>query len=716
MREQQPIPEASGRYPESAFVNRELSQLSFFDRVLNLAERDPLPLLERLRFLTIFSAILDEFFEIRVAGLKERLRLRIDRIGPDGLSARDLLTQINREVTEMTRRQYTLLNDQILPALSDQGVAILKRSKWTKLQREWVRAYFREQVVPVLTPVGLDPAHPFPQVLNKSLNMLLSLEGEDEFGRACEYAVLHVPRCLPRVIELPVEIRSQAQRSEFVLLSSVIHAHANEVFPGIKVKSCHQFRVTRHADLSVDEEEVEDLLDALKGELPGRRYGEGVRLEIADTCPPSHVQFLLDQFGLDEDDLYQVNGPVNLTRLSAIVQMVDRPDLKYSVFVPTPINTANHFEQLHYKNILLHHPFQSFSPVVELVKTAAQDPCVLAIKQTLYRTGSESPFVDALIEAARAGKEVTAVIELRARFDEAANIDIASRLQQAGAHVVYGVVGYKTHAKMLMIVRREGGEIKRYVHLATGNYHTGTARAYTDFGLITADQQIGADVHQIFLQLTGVGTSTPLKRLISAPFGLYKQLKGLIQHEIKEAKAGRPARIVIKLNSVSDPAMIEHLYQASCAGVKIDLIVRGICCLTPGLEGISQNIRVRSVLGRFLEHTRVYYFWRGGEEPLYLASADLMQRNLYRRVEVAFPIEDPEHKERLIQEGLQIYLDDTMGAWEMLPNGAYTRSDTRGRPVRLFSEEVEGAAREPQEPRPEELEAQQWLISCRAET
>jgi len=715
MREQQPIPEASGRYPESAFVNRELSQLSFFDRVLNLAEREPLPLLERLRFLTIFSAILDEFFEIRVAGLKERLRLRIDRIGPDGLSARDLLAHINREVTEMTKRQYGLLNDQILPALSEQGVAILKRSKWTKLQREWVRSYFREQVVPVLTPVGLDPAHPFPQVLNKSLNMLLSLEGEDEFGRECEYAVLHVPRCLPRVIELPAEIRSQAQRAEFVLLSSVIHAHANEVFPGIKVKSCHQFRVTRHADLSVDEEEVEDLLDALKGELPGRRYGEGVRLEIADTCPSSHVQFLLDQFGLEEHDLYRVNGPVNLNRLAAVVQMVDRPDLKYSVFVPTPLNAANIFEQVSHKNLLLHHPFQSFSPVVELIKTAAQDPFVLAIKQTLYRTGSESPFVDALIEAARAGKEVTAVIELRARFDEAANIDIASRLQQAGAHVVYGVVGYKTHAKMLMIIRREGGDLKRYVHLATGNYHTGTARAYTDFGLITADQRIGADVHQIFLQLTGVGSTMPLKKLISAPFGLYKQLKGLIQHEIKEAKAGRPARIVLKLNSVSDPAMIELLYSASCVGVKIDLIVRGICCLTPGLEGISQNIRVRSVLGRFLEHTRVYYFWHGGEERLYLASADLMQRNLYRRVEVAFPIEDPEHKERLIQEGLQIYLDDTQGAWELLPNGAYTRSDTRGRPVRAETRVAEPSVA-PQGLTDEGIEAQQWLISCRAES
>jgi len=713
MREQQPIPEASGRFPESSFVNRELSQLSFFKRVLTLAERESLPLLERLRFLTIFSAILDEFFEIRVAGLKERLRLRIDRIGPDGLSARDLLTQINREVGEMTQRQYALLNDQILPQLSEQGVAILKRSKWNKAQKEWVKVYFREQVVPVLTPVGLDPAHPFPQVLNKSLNMLLSLEGEDEFGRECEYAVLHVPRCLPRVIELPEQVRTQAQRAEFVLLSSVIHAHADEVFPGIRVKSCHQFRVTRHADLSVDEEEVEDLLDALKGELPGRRYGEGVRLEIADTCPLSHVQFLLDQFGLEEHDLYRVNGPVNLNRLATVVQMVDRPDLKYPVFVPTPVNTANIFEQLHHKNILLHHPFQSFSPVVELVKTAAQDPYVLAIKQTLYRTGSESPFVDALIEAARAGKEVTAVIELRARFDEAANIDIASRLQQAGAHVVYGVVGYKTHAKMLMIVRREAGEIKRYVHLATGNYHTGTAKAYTDFGLISADQELGADIHQLFLQLTGVGTTTPLKHLVSAPFKLFKELKSLIDFEIQEAQAGRTARVVLKLNSVSDPAMIELLYQASCAGVIIDLIVRGICCLTPGLEGISQNIRVRSVLGRFLEHTRVYYFWHGGEEPLFLASADLMQRNLYRRVEVAFPIQDPEHKERLIQEGLQVYLDDTEGAWELLPNGAYVRSEEPGRPVRELNQEAAATTAATLSAGP--IEAQQWLISHRAE-
>lgn len=709
MREQKPIPEASGAFPESAFIHRELSQLSFFKRVLNLAERESVPLLERLRFLTICSTILDEFFEIRVAGLKERLRLRIDRLGPDGLSARDLLAQINREVSAFTRRQYKLLNDQLLPQLSDNGVAVLKRTKWTKTQREWLYEYFMSQVVPVLTPVGLDPAHPFPQVLNKSLNMLLSLEGEDEFGRECEYAVLHVPRCLPRVIELPAKVRSKPHRAEFVLLSSVIHAHACEVFPGVKVKSCHQFRVTRHADLSVDEEEVEDLLDALKGELPGRRYGEGVRLEVAETCPRTHVRFLLNHFGLEEHDLYRVNGPVNLNRLAAIVGQVDRPDLKYPVFVPTPLNSPNLFEEISHGDVLLHHPFQSFSPVVELVKLAAQDPDVLAIKQTLYRTGSESPFVDALIEAARAGKEVTAVIELRARFDEAANIDIASRLQLAGAHVVYGVVGYKTHAKMLMVVRREGGEIKRYVHLATGNYHTGTARAYTDFGYMTANPEVGADVHLIFQQLTGVGTTGPLKRLVTAPFALYKNLSELIAFEVSEAQAGRSARMVLKLNSVSDPAMIETLYRASQAGVQIDLIVRGVCCLTPGLEGISKNIRVRSVLGRFLEHTRVYYFYHGGEERVYLASADLMQRNLYRRVEVAFPVEEPALRERVILEGLQVYLDDTEGAWEMSPNGEYQRASTPARPVRLSKDDA------PREALPEPIEAQRWLITQRIE-
>ncbi len=678
MREQNPIPEHSGAFPEDAFINRELSQLSFFKRVLDLAARESTPLLERLRFITITSTILDEFFEIRVAGLKERLRLGVDRPGPDGWSARDLLAQINREVTEITQRQYDLLENDIWPKLSQRGVAIVKREEWTKAQVAWIQKYFHDHVAPVLTPVSPDPSHPFPKVPNKSLNILLCLEGEDAFGRAGEYTVLPVPRCLPRVIELPVSKRKQRDRAEFVLLSSLIYANAAEIFPGLTVKSINAFRLTRHADLSVDEDEVEDLLDALKGELTGRRHGgEGVRLEVADTCPKDQVTFLCEQFGLTASDVYRVPGPVNLHRLATVVQLVDRPDLKFPAFTPAVVSASNLFETLQRRDVLLHHPFQSFSPVVELIKAAAKDPDVLAIKQTLYRTGSESPFVAALAEAARAGKEVLGVIELRARFDEAANIDIAKRLQNAGAHVVYGVVGYKTHAKMLLIVRKEAGGIRRYVHLGTGNYHTGTSRAYTDFSLLTSDERLGEDVHEVFMRLTCLGARPQLNALVSAPFALHKMIQERLDVESQEARAGRPARVIIKVNSVSDPAMIEALYRASQAGVKIEMIVRGICCLKAGVPGLSDNITVRSVLGRFLEHSRVYYFHSAGEERLYLASADLMQRNLYRRVEVAFPVTHPPLKARVLREGLLSYLDDTEGAWEMTPTGTYSRVKDR---------------------------------------
>jgi len=698
VREQQPIPEHSGAFPEDAFINRELSQLSFFRRVLDLASRESTPLLERLRFLTITSTILDEFFEIRVAGLKERLRLGVDRPGPDGLSARDLLAQINREVTEITTRQYDLLENEVLPKLSERGVAIVKREDWNKTQRAWIQKYFRENVAPVLTPVSPDPSHPFPKVPNKSLNILLCLEGDDAFGRVGEYTVLPVPRCLPRVIELPVSKRKQRDRVEFILLSSLIYDNADEIFPGLRVKSFFAFRLTRHADLTVDEDEVDDLLDALKGELTGRRHGgEGVRLEVADTCPKAQVDFLCEQFGLTAADVYRVRGPVNLHRLATMAQLVDRPDLKFPSFSPAVVSASSIFETLQRRDVLLHHPFQSFSPVVELIKAAAKDPDVLAIKQTLYRTGGESPFVAALAEAARAGKEVLGVIELRARFDEAANIDIAKRLQGAGAHVVYGVVGYKTHAKLLLIVRKEADGIRRYVHLGTGNYHTGTARAYTDFSLLTSSPQICEDVHQVFLRLTCLGARPNLGAIVSAPFALHALIRDRLEAEAAEARAGRPARVIIKVNAISDPAMIEALYRASQAGVRVDLIVRSICCLKAGVPGLSDNITVRSVLGRFLEHSRVYYFHAAGEERLYLASADLMQRNLYRRVEVAFPVEQPALKARVLREGLLSYLDDTEGAWEMGPDGRYTRVKERL---------AEGA---------EAVEAQLSLLSVRAE-
>ena len=672
MKAKHKIPELSGAFPDSSFTHRELSLLTFFERVLYSARKESTPILERLRFLTICSAILDEFFEIRVAGLKARQRLNIDRIGPDKLSTNEVLNEIRSRVTKLTKLQYHSLNQEVLPALEDEGIVILKRGAWRKRQQAWSRTYFMEQVAPVLTPVALDPAHPFPQLLNKSLNMLIVLDGVDAFGRSCDYAVLHVPRCLPRVIPVPASARVDPKREEFVLLSSLIHANVSEVFPEITVKGCHQFRVTRHADLEVDEDEIDDLLDALKGELHGRRYGACVRLEVASTCPKDHVSFLLEHFELSSNDLYRVDGPVNLNRLATVVGIVDRPDLKYPIFVPGAIpNGEDMFERLQRRDLLLHHPFESFSPVVNLIAQAAVDPNVLAIKHTLYRTGNESPFVDALVEAARAGKEVTAVVELRARFDEAANIHIASRLQAAGAHVVYGVVGFKTHAKLLMIVRREGDQLRRYVHLGTGNYHTGNARIYTDFSLLTARPELGRDVHRVFQQLTGIGSAVRLHHIMQAPFHFASSVSQMLEFEVEEARAGRPAMVVIKVNSLSDPKIIGDLYRASQEGVKVHLIVRGICCLRPGIPGVSENITVRSIVGRFLEHTRVYYFYAAGVEQVFLASADLMQRNLYRRVEVGFPVHDPSLKERVIREGLQSYLESSDQAWQLIREDQY---------------------------------------------
>ncbi len=652
------------------YVNRELSLLGFFERVLQMAGRTEIPALERLRFLTICSTIVDEFFEIRVAGVKERAKLGVFRPTIDGLGAQELTAEINGRVQRFVATQYALLNESVLPALSDRGVKVIKRMQWTKPQRRWVRSHFREQVLPVLTPLSLDPVHPFPRVLNKALNMFVVLEGKDAFGRSSGYAVLPVPRCLPRIIALPDDVAGAPDT--FVLLSSVIHAHVDEVFPGMKVTGCHQFRVTRNGDLFVDEEEVEDLLDALKGQLDGRRFGDAVRLEVARTCPDEHAHFLLEQFDLSEGDLYRVDGPVNLHRLVAIYDLVDRPELKFDTFTPSlRVASGDMFDTLNRGDVLLHHPFESFGPVVDFIRQGAEDPDVLAIKMTVYRTGSRSPVVEALLQAARAGKEVTAVIELRARFDEAANIDLATRLQEAGAHVVYGVVGYKTHSKMLMVVRREGKQLKRYVHLGTGNYHTGTARAYTDFSYMTAREDVGADVHGLFMQLTGLGRAEAMQVLLQSPFTLKAGILAHIDFEVSEAQAGRPARIIAKLNSLNEPVVMEALAHAASQGVQIDLIVRGVCCLRPGVAGVTENIRVRSVLGRFLEHSRIYYFHQGGAEALYLASADWMSRNLNRRVETCFPILDPALKKQVMQDGLQLYLDDTSGAWVMQADGSY---------------------------------------------
>jgi len=657
------------------YINRELSLLAFNTRVLEQAKDETTPLLERLRFLCISTANLDEFFEIRVAGLKQQVELGSVQAGPDNMSPAEVLKHISGEAHRLVDEQYRVLNEVLIPTLSERGINFLRRTELSQAQDAWLRDYFHNSVLPVLSPMGLDPAHPFPRVLNKSLNFIVSLEGKDAFGRNSGVAIVQAPRSLPRVIQLPAAVSGGP--FDLMFLSSIIHMHVGDLFPGMHVTGCYQFRVTRNSDLFVDEEEIDDLLRALEGELPSRRYGDAVRLEVADNCPTAMTRFLLNQFNLGEDDLYQVNGPVNLNRLIMVPDMVDRPELKYPAFTPgLPVRITHNkdlFEVIRQGDVLLHHPFESFVPVIDFVRQAAADPKVVAIKQTLYRTGPDSVVVDALVEAARAGKEVTVVVELRARFDEEANIELANRLQKAGAHVVYGVVGYKTHAKMLLVVRREDSGLRRYVHLGTGNYHARTARLYTDYGLLTGDHAIGEDVHRVFLQLTSLGRVPRLQKLLQSPFTMHSGLVERIEREAEHARAGRPARIIAKMNALVERRIIQALYAASGAGVSIDLIVRGVCCLRPQVPGVSEHITVRSIVGRFLEHTRVFYFHNGGEREVFCASADWMDRNMFRRVETCFPVCDPNLQARVVNEGLLHYLKDNSQSWELLSDGSYIR-------------------------------------------
>ncbi len=659
------------------YINRELSQLAFNRRVFEQAQSPEVPLLERLRFLCITSSNLDEFFEVRVAGLKQQAEYGAVQTGADGLTPLDALRRISDTAHELVAAQYALLNDVLLPELEREDIRFLRREQWRRAQQAWLDRYFDDELLPILTPIRLDPAHPFPRTLNKNLNFIVTLEGKDAFGNRDGMAIVPIPRALPRLIRIPPEEASGA--NDFVFLSSVIHIHVGDLFPGMKVTGCYQFRVTRNSELFVDTEEVDDLLRALEGELPSRRYGDAVRLEVADNCPDSLAGFLLRRFELAVEDLYRVNGPVNLNRLIALPDLVERPDLKYASFTPglpakVPAGT-NMFKAIGSGDILLHHPFQSFMPVVEFVRQAANDPHVLAIKQTLYRTGVESVLVQALMDAARGGTEVTVVVELRARFDEETNISIATQLQEAGVHVVYGIVGYKTHAKMLMVVRREQGKLRRYVHLGTGNYHQRTSRLYTDYGYFTCDKKICEDVHAIFMQLTTQSRSVALHKLLESPFTLQSGIIERIEREAKHARSKRPARIIAKMNGLVSPGVIQALYHASCAGVKIDLIVRGVCCLRPGVKGVSENITVRSIVGRFLEHTRVYYFENDGDPQVFCASADWMPRNLVQRVEQCFPITSKRLKRRIIAD-LELYLRDNTQSWQMGSDGQYRRIET----------------------------------------
>jgi polyphosphate kinase len=674
---------------DSTYINRELSLLEFHKRVLAMAMDPDVPLLERLRFLCISCTNLDEFFEIRVAGLKQRMEIGAPAQGPEKIPAKDVFEELQKEVSTLVRQQYDVLNQTMFPELTAAGVRFVQSDEWNAEQQAWLKEYFEEQVMPVLTPLTFDPSRPFPRILNKSLNFILRLHGRDAFGRRRHRGMVQAPRSLPRIIELPQHLSKPGEHN-YVFLSSIIRVHVDSLFPGLKVGGCYQFRVTRNSDLYIDDEEVSDLVRALEGQLEASRYGAAVRIEIGHECPEDLQEFLLDHFNLQEQDMFLVEGPVNLNRLSTVCSIKDRPELLYPPFaqgLPDELmSDDNIFDILSEKNVLLHHPYQSFAPVIDFIATAAKDPNVLAIKQTLYRTGADSPIVDHLVAAARSGKEVTVVIELMARFDEAANISLANRLQEAGAHVVYGLVGFKTHAKMLLVVRREEGKLVRYVHLGTGNYHHATTNVYTDYGYLSSSQRLGEDVHKLFLQLTSLTEARGLKRMYASPFSLFDAIIDKIRRETEHAKAGKEARIVAKVNSLNETQIIDALYEASQAGVKIDLIVRGICSLRPGVPGLSENIHVRSLVGRFLEHSRVYYFLNAGDEEYYCSSADWMERNMFRRNESCFEIRQKAMKEQL-REHLELFLADNCQAWVLKGDGSYKRLSP-GKEERISAQET----------------------------
>jgi polyphosphate kinase len=654
------------------FLNRELSMLAFNERVLAMATRTSVPLAERLRYVCIVSSNLDEFFEVRISDLSEEIR-ETGGASPQATAYAEIMQRAHLLVHE----QYLLFNQTIMPALERRDIVVLNHAQRDESQRAWVREYFMREVRPLLSPIGLDPSHPFPQVLNKSLNFILQLEGKDAFGRPSATAILKVPRVLPRVIPLPPRLVPGKQA--FVMLSSMIRAHLQDVFPGREIGGFSQFRVTRDSDLSVDEREVHNLRQAMRMELTQRHFGNAVRLEVLASCPPPLQALLQEQFQLPEQAVFRVDGPVNLVRLNQLVDHLTQPPLRWTPFVPawpTKLATGSDmFEAIRRSDILMHHPFESFEPVIEFLRQAAVDAKVVAIRMTLYRTGISSVPVDILEEAARRGKEVTVIVELKARFDEEANINLAERLEAVGAQVVYGVVGLKTHGKMTLVMRREEVRGKQrlvpYAHLGTGNYHTTTTKLYTDFGMLTANPEICDDVEKVFMHLTSLTKVERLKHLWMAPFTLHRNMLVALAAEVEFAKSGKPARVIAKMNALTDEATILALYAASQAGVKVDLIVRGACALRPGVKGLSENIRVRSIVGRFLEHHRIYYFRNGGKSRVYLSSADWMGRNLFRRIEVAWPVLDPKLARRVIDEGLKPYLEDTRDAWVLIGDGNY---------------------------------------------
>lgn len=661
------------------FLDRDLSILAFNARVLDWARRPEVPLLERLRYLCIVSSNLDEFFEVRFEP-QLTAHLTNEQRGP---VTAQTFEQVATRVHELVAQQYAIYNDELLPALEKRGIRVIPHGERSPRQRRWVKEFFQQEVQPLLLPVGLDPSHPFPQVANKSLNFIVRLTGRDAFGRENEVAIVKVPRALPRFIRMP-SVKGSKQL-HFVSISSVIRAHLNDLFPGRTVTEFSQFRVTRHSDLAVDEEEVKNLRTALRLGLQQRHYGQALRLEVSAGCSEFLSDFLQQQFGLPAACLYRVPGPVNLVRLNQLVDLIDAPNLRFERYQPGwPVQLQpgqSFFERLKQGDVLIHQPYESFDAVLGFLREAVEDPDVLAIKQTIYRTGSKGEMADLLREAVRRGKEVTAVVELKARFDEEANINHAERLESVGAQVVYGVVGLKTHAKMLLITRRENGRLQRYAHVSTGNYNPGTARLYTDLSYLTADEALTTDLDHIFTHLAGQNRLPRLNKALMAPFHLHKGMLERIDQAVAAARKGQDARIMLKMNALTDEPLARALAHASQQGVKVDVIVRGACVLPAGVPGVTDHITIRSVIGRLLEHSRVFYFRFGAkQEELWLSSADWMNRNMLRRIELAWPVTDPVLRQRVMDECLNLYLHDNRDAWLLQPDGSYVRADQHGDP------------------------------------
>src|SRR6266536_1485143 len=674
------VPAANRFSDPQNFINRELSWLEFNRRVLEEAQDPTQPLIERVKFLSIFSSNLDEFFEIRVAGIKQQIESETSDVGPDGLSPTETFNNIQRMVRELVAAQYSLWNEELLPLLAKNGIRIPKMTELSARRAAWAQKYFQQEVFPMLTPLAVDASHPFPQLLNKSHNLLI--RAKTQRGGEQLHAIVQVPRVLPRLIAMPRSKGGDDEPWVYIYLASLIKQHIGELFPGLILDGVHAFRVTRNSDLYIDEEEAENLLRTIEQELRRSSRGNAVRLEVEADCPKDFRDLLLQFFNLTEADVYKLDGPLSMTHLAPLVANDAFANLRDRPFQPARDPAlpphVNIFEVMRRQDVLLHHPYDSFDPVVELIEEAAQDPQVLAIKITLYRTSGDSPIVEALINAAVAGKQVTALVELRARFDEAANIQWARRLEEAGAHVVYGVVGLKTHCKALLIVRRDADRLRHYVHLGTGNYHPRTARIYTDFSLLTTEPQLTEEVGSVFNTLTGLAGYSVLTQLMVAPFEMQSRLIKCIERERDNALAGKPARIVAKLNSLVDHEVIERLYEASCADVTVDLIVRGICCLRPKIPDLSENIRVISIVGRFLEHSRIYYFENAGDPLIYLSSGDWMPRNFFRRIEVAFPIETPALRDQIVNDVIPTILHDRVKARELQPDGTYRRLKPEG--------------------------------------